>query len=118
MAPHDIYMYVRYVKPLGQLLHAHGASEASGATLTGDVNGTSQYIYVCKVRQALGPITPCACVAGAESAIFEIYFYRERKLWGKKDFLLRSGLEPGSDVLQTIAVSVDYSGIATMAMPR
>ena len=59
---------------------------------------------------------------------------------GKKDHLLRSGLEPGSDALQTtafatepmglwqlwtsnlalilltVAVSVDYSGIATMAM--
>ena len=61
---------------------------------------------------------------------------------GKKDLLLRSGLEPGSDALQTtafttepmglwqlwtsnlalilltVAVSVDYSGIATMAMHK
>ena len=94
------------------------------------------YVYV---RRALGPITLRACVAGAESAFFEIYFYRERKLWEKKDLLLRSGLEPESDALQTtafttepiglwqlwtsnlalilltVAVSVDYSGIATMA---
>ena len=39
-----------------------GASEASVATLTGDVDGSSRYIYV---RQALGPITPRACAHGA-----------------------------------------------------
>ena len=55
------------------------------------------------VRQALGPITPRACANGAESAIFETHFYQERKLWRKKDLLLRSGLEPGSDALQTTA---------------
>ena len=36
------------------------------------------------VRQALGPITPRACANGAESAIFEIHSYRERKLWKKR----------------------------------
>ena len=44
-------------------------------------------MYVCMyvyVRRALGPITLRACVAGAESALFEIYFYRERKLWKKR----------------------------------
>ena len=94
-------------------------------------------MYTCV--KPLGQLLHGACVAGAESAFFEIYFYRERKLW-KKDHLLRSGLEPGSDALQTtafatepmglwqlwtsnlalilltVAVSVDYSGIATMAM--
>ena len=76
------------------------------------------------MRQALGPITPRACANGAESAMFEIHFYPERKLWRKKDLLLWSGLEPGSDalpfppgqwtanlalILLTAAVSVDYS---------
>ena len=67
-------MYERYVKPLGQLLHAH-------------------------------------CANGAESANFEIYFYRERKLWKKKDLLLRSGLEPGSDALQTTAFATEPMGL-------
>ena len=56
------------------------------------------------MRQALRPITPRACVAGAESAIFEIYFSLE-----KKDLLLRSGLEPGSDALQTTAEPMGLS---------
>ena len=60
-----------------------GASEASVATLTGDVDGSSRYMYVY-VRQALRPITPRACANGDESAIFEIHFYRERKLLEKK----------------------------------
>ena len=57
----------------------------SVATLTGDVDGSSRYnimyVYVC---QALRPITSRACANGTESAIFEIYFYRERKPWKKK----------------------------------
>ena len=82
-----------------------GASEASVATLTGDVDGARD-IYV---RQALGPITPCACANSAGSAFFEIYFYRERKPW-KKNLLLRSGLEPGSDALQTTAFATEQWG--------
>ena len=89
------------------------------------------YVYI---RQALGPITPRACANAAESAIFEIDFCWEKKLWKKKDLLLWVGFEPGSDALQTTtepmglwplwtlylalvlvtAVSVDYSG-ETMA---
>ena len=65
------------------------------------------YVYV---RQALRPITPRACANGAESAIFEIHFYRERKLW-KKDLLLWSGLEPGSDALQTTAFATEPMGL-------
>ena len=56
----------------------------------GDVDGSSQY-----VRQALGPITPRACANGAESAILKFMFTRKGNS-GKKDQLLRSGLEPGS----------------------
>ena len=62
------------------------------------------YVYV---RQALRPIAPRACAHGAESAIFEIYFYREKK----KDLLLRSGLEPGSDALQTTALATEPMGL-------
>ena len=69
------------------LLLSWRSHEASVATLTGDVNGSSRYMYVY-VRQALRPITPRACANGAESAIFEIHFYRERKLWGKKSLAL------------------------------
>ena len=68
-----------------------GASlEASGATFTDHVAGARDItrapvcMYVSYMRQALRPITPRACANGAESAIFYIYFYRERKLWGKK----------------------------------
>ena len=68
-------------------------------------------MYVSYVRQALRPITPRACTNGAESAIFEIHFYRERKLWGKKDLLLRSGPEPGSDALQTTAFATEPMGL-------
>ena len=63
------------------------------------------------MRQALGPITPRACANGAESANFEIHFYRERKLWNKKHLLLRSGLEPGSDALQTTAFATEPMGL-------
>ena len=42
---------------------------------------------------AIGPIAPCACANGAESAIFDIFFIGKENS-GKKDFLLRSGLEP------------------------
>ena len=83
-----------------------GASEASEATLTDYVDGARDI----SVRQALGLITPRACAKGAESAIFEIHFYRERKLWEKKDLLLWSGLEPGSDALQTTAFATEPMG--------
>ena len=42
---------------------------------------------------------------------FEIHFYQERKLWRKKDLLLRSGLEPGSDALQTTAFATEPMGL-------
>ena len=106
MAARDIYIYIymyeRYVKPLGQLLHAHAQMVLSQQFL--------KFIFTGKGNS------------------------------GKKDLLLRSGLEPGSDALQTTAlatepmglwqlwtanlalilltaaVSVDYSEIDTMAM--
>ena len=61
-----------------------GASEESVATLTDYVDGARD-IYV---RQALGVITPRACAKGAETAFFEIHFYRERKLWKKRSLAL------------------------------
>ena len=56
------------------------------------------YMYVCMyvyVRQALGPITPRAYANGAESAIFEIYFYWERKLWKKRSLVQEWDLNLG-----------------------
>ena len=83
----------------GYFLCLHYRGEASGATLTDCSNGNSRYyIYVCKVRQALGPITPRACACVAETL-------------GKKDLLLRSGLEPGSDALQTTAFATEPMGL-------
>ena len=67
-----------------------GASEASVATLTGDVDVSSKYMYVCMyvyVRQALGPITPRACANGAESAIFNL-FLPGKEILGKKSLAL------------------------------
>ena len=62
------------------------------------------------IRQALRPITPRACANGAESANFEIFFTRKGNS-GKKDQLLRSGLEPGSDALQTTAFATEPMGL-------
>ena len=61
-----------------------GASEASVYSHTDRWCGWQLAIYVSYVRQALGLITPRAYAKGAESAIFEIHFYRERKLWKKE----------------------------------
>ena len=74
-----------------------GASEVSVATLHDWWCGWQLAIYVWYVRQALGLIALRACANGAESVIFEIYFYRERKHWKKKDLLIWSGFKPGSD---------------------
>ena len=64
------------------------------------------------VRQALGPITPRACANGAESANFEIHFtVPGKETLEKKDLLLRSGLEPGSDALQTTALATEPMGL-------
>ena len=62
------------------------------------------------VRQALGPITPRACANGTESANFEIYFTGKGNS-GKKNQLLRSGLEPESDALQTTAFPTEPMGL-------
>ena len=62
------------------------------------------------MRQALGPITPRACANGAESAIFEIHFTGKGNS-GKKNLLLRSGLEPGSDAFQTTAFATEPMGL-------
>ena len=67
-------MYERYVKPLGQLLHAHAQMVLSQQIL--------KFIFT-------GKGTP------------------EKK----KDLLLRSGLEPGSDALQTTAFATEPMGL-------
>ena len=73
MAAHDIYIYIyiyiyeRYIKPSGQLLHAHAQMVLSQQIL--------KFIFTGKGNS------------------------------GKKDLLLRSGLEPGSDALQTMPPS-------------
>ena len=63
------------------------------------------------VRQALGPITPRACANGAESAILKFIFTGKGNSGEKKDLLLRSGLEPGSDALQTTAFATEPMGL-------
>ena len=40
------------------------------------------------MHQALGLIAQCTCASAAESAIFKIHFYQERKLWKKKSLAL------------------------------
>ena len=64
-------------------------------------------ICIHVVRQALRPITPRACANGAESAIF----ITGKGNPGKKELLLRSGLEPGSDALQTTALATEPMGL-------
>ena len=59
------------------------------------------------MRQALRPITVRACANGAESAIF----LPGKETLGEKDLLLRSGLEPGSDALQTTAFATEPMGL-------
>ena len=118
-----------------------GASEASGATLTGDVDGSSRYMYVCMYTcvKPLGQLLH-AHAHMVLSQQFSKFIFTGKGNSGKKDLLLRSGFEPGSDALQTTAlatepmglwqlwtanlalilltaaVSVDYSEIDTMAM--
>ena len=117
-----------------------GASEASGATLTGDVDGSSRYMYVC-IRASSPWANYSTRMRGwCWVSNFRNLFLPGKETLEKKDLLLRSGLEPGSDALQTtafatepmglwqlwtsnlalilltVAVSVDYSRIATMAM--
>ena len=90
-----------------------GASEASGATFTDHVAGARDItrapvcMYVSYVRQALRPITPHACANGAESALF----LPGKETLEKKDLLLSSGLEPGSDALQTTAFATEPMGL-------
>ena len=80
-------------------VHRGGAREASVATLTGDVDGSSRYMYIYTCVKPLGQLHHA-----------QIYFYRERKPW-KKDLLLWSGLEPGSDALQTTAFATEPMGL-------
>ena len=113
----------------------------SGATLTGDVDGSSRYMYVCMYTcvKPLGQLLHAHAWL-VLSQHFSKFIFTGKGNSGKKDLLLRSGLEPGSDALQTtafttepmglwqlctsnlalilltVAVSVDYSGIATLAM--
>ena len=118
-----------------------GASEASVARLTGDVHGSSRYMYVCMYTcvKPLGQLLH-AHAHMVLSQQFLKFIFTGKGNSGKKDLLLRSGLEPGSDALQTTAlatepmglwqlwtanlalilltaaVSVDYSEIDTIAM--
>ena len=60
-----------------------------GATFTDHVAGARDvYARACMyhtcVKPSLGPITVRTCANGSESAILEIYFYREKKLWKKR----------------------------------
>ena len=51
-----------------------------------------------------------ACANGAELAIFEIIFYRERNS-DHDDILTWSGFEPGSDALHTTAFTTEPMGL-------
>ena len=51
------------------------------------------YVYV---HQALGLINPSACANIAESAIFEVYFYRKRNSWKIRSLALE-WIRTGSD---------------------
>ena len=61
-----------------------GASKASVATFTNHVAGNRAISYMVVYPSYTTCVNTRACANGAEIAIFEIIFYRERKLWEKK----------------------------------
>ena len=61
--------------------------------------------------EPLGQLLHTHAQNGAESANFEIYLTGKETLGEKKDLLLRSGLEPGSDALQTTAFATEPMGL-------
>ena len=88
---------------------ASGASEASVATLTGDVDGSSRYMYDTCVKP-LGQLLH-AHAQMVLSQQFLKFIFTGNGNSGKKDLLLRSGLEPGSDALQTTAFATEPMGL-------
>ena len=69
-------------------------------------------IYVCKVRQA-GP-WGLLLYAHAQMVLSQQilkFIFTGKGNSGKKDLLLRSGLEPGSDALQTTAFATEPTGL-------
>ena len=85
------------------------ASEASVATLTGDVDSRSQYMYDTCIKP-LGQLLH-AHAQMVLSQQFLKFIFTGKGNSGKKDLLLRSGLEPGSDVLQTTAFATEPMGL-------
>ena len=67
--------------------------------------------HMCVKPRPLGPITSHACANAAESAIFEIHFYRERKLWKKRSLAQEWDSNLGSDALQTTAFVTEPMGL-------
>ena len=86
-----------------------GASEASVATLTGDVDGSSQYMYHTCVKP-LGQLLH-AHAQMVLSQQFLKFIFTGKGNSGKKYLLLRSRLEPGSDALQTTAFATEPMGL-------
>ena len=86
-----------------------GASEASVATLTGDVDGSSRYMYHTRVKP-LGQLLHAHAQMALSQQFLKFIFTRKGNS-GKKDLLLRSGLEPGSDALQTTAFATEPMGL-------
>ena len=86
-----------------------GASEASVATLTGDVDGSSRYII-----RASSPWANYSTRMHAQMVLsqqFLKFIFTGKGNSGKKDLLPRSGLEPGSDALQTTAFATEPMGL-------
>ena len=69
-----------------------GASEASGATLTGDVDGSSRYMYVC-IYMCVKPLGQLlhAHAQMVLSQQFSKFIFTGKGNSGNKDLLLRSG---------------------------
>ena len=117
-----------------------GASEASVATFTNHVAGNRAISYTVVYPSYITCVNTRACANGAEIAIFEIIFHRERKLWEKKTCCSGVGSNLGlmhcrplhlppsqwglwqlwtanlALILLTAAMSVDYSERPWMAI--
>ena len=82
---------------------------ASVATLTGDVDGSSRYMYDTCIKP-LGQLLH-AHAQMVLSQQFSKFIFTGKGNSGKKDLLLWSGLEPGSDALQTTAFATEPMGL-------
>ena len=84
-------------------------SERSECSHTGDVDGSSRYMYDTCVKP-LGQLLHAHAQMVLSQQILKFIFTGKGNS-GKKDQLLRSGLEPGSDALQTTAFATEPMGL-------